>query len=117
MTQLPNNQVTNFMHYDLIVIGMGLSGLMAAKTAVEMGKKTLIIGKGMGSIGLFSNTIDLLGDLPKGMKLTNGLSQWVKDHPQHPYSKVGVEGVEEALSSFLSLFPEPYSFRSVNEEN
>ena len=34
------------MHYDLIIIGMGLSGLMAAKTAAEMGKKTLIIGKG-----------------------------------------------------------------------
>jgi glycerol-3-phosphate dehydrogenase subunit B len=105
------------MHYDLIVIGMGLSGLMAAKTAVEMGKKTLIIGKGMGSIGLFSNTIDVLGDLPKGVKLKNGLSQWVKAHPEHPYAKVGEERVEEALSSFLSLFPEPYSFRSVNEEN
>jgi len=105
------------MHYDLIVIGMGLSGLMAAKTAVEMGKKTLIIGKGMGSIGLFSNTIDLLGDLPKGVKLKNGLSQWVKSHPEHPYSKVGIERLNEALSSFLSLFPEPYSFRSVNEEN
>ena len=25
------------MHYDLIVIGMGLSGLMAAKTAAEAG--------------------------------------------------------------------------------
>jgi glycerol-3-phosphate dehydrogenase subunit B len=105
------------MHYDLIVIGMGLSGLMAAKTAVEMGKKTLIIGKGMGSIGLFSNTIDLLGDLPKGVKLKNSLSLWVKSHPEHPYSKVGIERLNEALSSFLSLFPEPYSFRSLNEEN
>lgn len=105
------------MHYDLIVIGMGLSGLMAAKTAVEMGKKTLIIGKGMGSLGLFSNTIDFLGELPKGVKLKNGLSQWVKGHPEHPYSKVGMERLNEALSSFLSLFPEPYSFRSVNEEN
>jgi glycerol-3-phosphate dehydrogenase subunit B len=105
------------MHYDLIVIGMGLSGLMAAKTAVEMGKKTLIIGKGMGSMGLFSNTIDLLGDIPKGVKLKNGLSQWVKSHPEHPYSKVGIDRLNDALSSFLSLFPEPYSFRSVNEEN
>jgi glycerol-3-phosphate dehydrogenase subunit B len=105
------------MHYDLIVIGMGLSGLMAAKTAVEMGKKTLIIGKGMGSLALFSNTIDLLGDLPKGTKLMNGLSQWVKGHPEHPYFKVGIERLNEALSSFLSLFPGPYSFQSLNEEN
>jgi flavin-dependent dehydrogenase len=32
------------MHYDLIIIGMGLSGLMAAKTAVEAGQKVLLLG-------------------------------------------------------------------------
>jgi flavin-dependent dehydrogenase len=42
------------MHYDLIVIGMGLSGLMAAKTAAESGQRVLIVGKGMGSLSLFS---------------------------------------------------------------
>ncbi len=105
------------MHYDLIVIGMGLSGLMAAKTAAEAGQKVLIVGKGMGSLYLFSNTIDLLGSLPKTMKVKEGLSQWVKDHPNHPYSKVGLEGMEEALGSFLSLFPPPYSFQSVGDGN
>lgn len=105
------------MHYDLIVIGMGLSGLMAAKTAAETGQKVLIVGKGMGSLYLFSNTIDLLGSLPKGKKTGEGLSQWIKDHPKHPYSKMGPEKIEEALSSFLSLFPPPYSFQSVGEGN
>jgi glycerol-3-phosphate dehydrogenase subunit B len=105
------------MHYDLIIIGMGLSGLMAAKTATEMGKKILIIGKGMGSLSLFSNTIDVLGNLPKTMRMKDGLSQWVKDHPEHPYSKVGSEQIEEALSSFTSLFPPPYSFQTVGDEN
>ena len=143
------------MHYDLIIIGMGLSGLMAAKTATEMGKKILIIGKGMGSLSLFSNTIDVLGSIPKTMKMEphrqtpdvdtkthwgehpvpedqftqeqvsgpfgtgirNGLSQWVKDHPEHPYSKVGLERIEEALSSFISLFPPPYSFEAAGDGN
>ena len=105
------------MHYDLIVIGMGLSGLMAAKTAAEMGKKILLIGKGMGSLSLFSNTIDVLGNLPETMNISNGLSQWVKDHPEHPYSKVGSEGIEEGLSSFISLFPPPYSFEAVGDGN
>jgi len=147
------------MHYDLIVIGMGLSGLMAAKTAAEAGRKVLLVGKGMGSLFLFSNTIDVLdlsplsgpktmkmepfkqdpdadpkvrrgehpvtedqfthgqvsGPLGTGMK--DGLSQWVKDHPEHPYSKVGLEKIEEALSSFLSLFPSPYSFQSIDDGN
>jgi glycerol-3-phosphate dehydrogenase subunit B len=105
------------MHYDLIVIGMGLSGLMAAKTAVEAGQKVLIVAKGMGSLCLFSNTIDLLGSLPKGKAVEEGIAQWIKDHPDHPYSKTGPEKIEQALSSFLSLFPPPYSFQTVENGN
>ena len=149
------------MHYDLIIIGMGLSGLMAAKAAaeVEAGQKILIIGKGMGSLSLFSNTIDVLGvpslvgskamkmephkqapDVdtkvrqgehpvpegqfthgqvsgPLGTGMSDGLSQWMKDHPTHPYSKVGPDRMKEALSSFVSLFPPPYSFQAINNEN
>lgn len=105
------------MHYDLIVIGMGLSGLMAARTAVEAGRKVLIIGKGMGCLTLFSNTIDLLGILPNTIKISDGLSQWINDHPKHPYLKVGFEKIEEAFSSFTSLFPYPYSFQTVGDGN
>ena len=105
------------MHFDLIVIGLGLSGLMAAKTAAEGGKKVLIVGKGMGTLCLFSNTVDLLGNLLKTVKVKDGLSQWVKDHPSHPYSKVGLKRVEEAFASFLSLFPSPYSFQSLGDGN
>jgi len=105
------------MPYDLIIIGMGLSGLMAAKTAAEAGQKVLIVGKGMGSLYLFSNTIDLLGSLPKGKETGESLSQWIKDHPKHPYSKMGPEKIEEALSSFLSLFPPPYSFQTIENGN
>jgi glycerol-3-phosphate dehydrogenase subunit B len=105
------------MHYDLIIIGMGLSGLMAAKMAAEMGKKVLIVGKGMGSLCLFSNTIDLLGKIPDKTEISDGLSQWIKAHPEHPYSKLGWERMSEALSSFLSLFPPPYSFQTIRNEN
>ena len=105
------------MHYDLIVIGMGLSGLMAAKTAVEMGRRTLIVGRGMGSLCLFSNTIDLLGCLPESMDINDGLSRWIKEHPRHPYSAVGSAGIGEAIHSFISMFPPPYSFQSIGNEN
>ncbi len=105
------------MHYDLIVIGMGLSGLMAAKTAAEKGKRVLIVGKGLGSLSLFSNTVDVLGSIPKTMKIREGLSQWTEDHPNHPYSRVGWERIEEALFAFTSLFPPPYSFETVGDGN
>jgi len=104
-------------HFDVIVIGMGLSGLLAAKTAVEAGQKVLLVGKGMGSLCFFSNTIDVLGSLPNTIKMKDGLSQWIKAHPEHPYSKMGLEKIEEALSSFLSLFPPPYSFQTIDNMN
>ena len=105
------------MHYDVIVIGMGLAGLMAAKTAAEAGKKVLIIGKGMGSLCLFSNTIDVLGQSPKTTEIRDSLSKWIEDHPLHPYSKIGLEKIEEALSCFISLFPLPYSFQTIDHMN
>jgi glycerol-3-phosphate dehydrogenase subunit B len=105
------------MHYDFIIIGMGLSGLMAAKTAAEAGRKVLIIGKGMGCLTLFSNTIDVLGKIPETTRLRDGLSQWIQDHPEHPYSKVGLTGIEQALSSFTSFFQSPYSFQTIGDGN
>jgi glycerol-3-phosphate dehydrogenase subunit B len=105
------------MHYDLITIGMGLTGLMAAKTASEAGQKVLIVGKGMGSLCLLSNTIDVLGQFPKTMGMRDGLSHWIKNNPEHPYSKVGLEKIEEALSCFVSLFPPPYSFQTIGSGN
>jgi glycerol-3-phosphate dehydrogenase subunit B len=98
-------------------MGMGLSGLMAARTAAEADKKVLIIGKGMGCLTLFSNTIDLLGKIPETTRLRDGLSQWIQDHPDHPYSKVGLTGIEEGLSSFTSLFHPPYSFQTIGDLN
>jgi len=105
------------MHYDLIVIGMGLSGLMAAKTVAGTGQKILIIGKGMGSLSLFSNTIDVLGLPPRDENIRDTISRWTEIHPEHPYSKVGWKNIEEALSSFTSLFPSPYSFETVGNGN
>jgi glycerol-3-phosphate dehydrogenase subunit B len=105
------------VQYDIIIIGMGLSGLMAAKTAAEAGRKVLIIGRGTGSLCLFSNTIDLLGDLPKAPDKGNALSRWIAEHPQHPYSKAGTAAIDEAFASFISLFPPPYSFQSMGGEN
>lgn len=97
------------MHFDLIITGMGLSGLIAAMTAVEMGKKVLIVGKGMGTICLFSNTIDLLGVIPLTVNVEEGLFDWIKTHPEHPYAKAGYERIKEAFLFFTSMFP-PFYF-------
>ena len=100
-------------HWDLIVIGMGLAGLTAARTAVEMGAKVLIVGRGIGSLALFGNTIDVLGTVPPATDLAAGVARWIAAHPDHPYARMGWGGIAESLGAFRELFPAPYSFAPV----
>jgi glycerol-3-phosphate dehydrogenase subunit B len=95
---------------DLIVIGTGLAGLMAARTAAEAGAKVLICGRGMGSVTLFGNTIDLMGAIPPGTDMAAGLKAWIAAHPEHPYARTGWTGIQAALAAFGKLFPPPYRF-------
>ena len=103
--------------WDLIVIGTGLAGLTAARTAVEMGARVLVVGRGMGSLALFGNTIDVLGAVPPGMSLETGVADWIAAHPDHPYARTGWTGIAEALIAFRKLFPPPYSFVAAEMSN
>jgi glycerol-3-phosphate dehydrogenase subunit B len=100
------------VHYDLIVIGMGLSGLMAAKTAVERGRKTLVLGSGMGCLSLFSHTVDVLAGISNENVMRESLSNWIDQHPHHPYARAGWQGISDGLLSFRSLFPDRYVFQA-----
>ncbi len=102
-------------HYHLIVIGLGLSGLMAAFTAAQAGKRVLVVGKGTGRLCLFSSSIDLLNSTQGDMH--NALSSWIAGHPEHPYAKAGPLRTMEALSEFGSLFSAPYLFTAVGPGN
>ena len=103
--------------WDLIVIGTGLAGLTAARTAIEMGARVLIVGRGMGALALFGNTIDVLGAIPPGVNLDAGLARWIAAHPDHPYARTGWAGIAEALTAFRELFTPPYSFVSAGMSN
>lgn len=103
--------------WDLIVIGTGLAGLTAARTAVEMGASVLLIGRGMGSLTLFGNTIDVLGETPPGADMETGVANWIAAYPDHPYARTGWLGISEALNAFRELFPPPYTFDSVGGGN
>lgn len=104
------------MRHDVIVIGAGLSGLMAAKTAIESGLKTMVLGKGMGMMHIFPGGIDLLGyhpenDMAVQEEVRSGLSRLIQDKPNHPYARVGLEDIERAVHSFSGLFdPEGYHY-------
>lgn len=103
--------------FDIIVIGTGLAGLTAARTAVGLGAKVLIVGRGMGALTLFGNTVDLLGEIPPETEMAEGMTRWIASHPDHPYARTGWGGIEKALDAFGELFPPPYHFRAQGPGN
>jgi len=91
------------MFYDVIVIGAGLSGLMAAEAAQSEGARVLLLAKGLGSLPLTTGCIDALGYFPSVSKIPLGspsafIDQLQRHNPDHPYVKVGKEKI---LSSFI----------------
>src|SRR5438034_4378451 len=47
--------------YDVVVVGLGLAGLVAALAAVSRGARTLVVGQGYGTLRFRPGTVDVLG--------------------------------------------------------
>ncbi|MBM7865960.1 anaerobic glycerol-3-phosphate dehydrogenase subunit B [Heliobacterium gestii] len=92
---------------DVLIIGAGLSGLMAAAKAAESGKKVTVAAKGMGSLSLSSGCIDLWGyDIDDPQQVCpNPLAQIARlgeVNREHPYTKVA-DVLEESLRCFQGI--------------
>ena len=83
------------MKFDSIVIGGGMAGLSAALRLAEAGQKTLLMASGQSALHFSSGSVDLLeseGD-PRA-----ALPAFMAEHPDHPYSKVGLASIEASLA-------------------
>lgn len=94
--------------YDVIVIGAGLAGLMAAAAAAELNKKVLVVAKGRGNLYSASGYIDFLGYYPTDCRqplenVTRALEDIVENNPQHPYALLGKEKIDQAFRFFLEV--------------
>jgi len=103
--------------FDLIIIGSGLAGLMAARTAVDRGARVLVVGRGLGGLTLFGNTIDVLGRLKGETDVAAGVENLARNCPGHPYARTGWEGIDRALQAFQTLFLPPDNFVGKRREN
>lgn len=102
---------------DVLVIGMGLSGLSAAWRASQRGKRVKVIAKGGGALFWQTGCIDVLGYLPRDFeRLVESPLQAIQElsvlSPRHPYSLLGFQQLDAALKSFQDLcasYELPYS--------
>jgi glycerol-3-phosphate dehydrogenase subunit B len=99
---------------DVVVIGAGLAGLTAAVRLAEHGRRVLLLAKGAGSTHLSSGTVDVLGYAPERVDSpAEALPGFLAERPDHPYAKVGVDGIA-AATTWLS---ERFGYRGDLERN
>lgn len=99
------------MKYDVVVIGAGMSGLIAAAKASENGKKVLLVSQGRGAVNLSSGCVDILGYSPvqENVCITNipeNLKLLISKSPEHPYAKVGFKKIMESITYFKKITQE-----------
>ncbi len=95
-------------HCDVLIIGAGLAGLIAAWQLSNRGIKTHVITKGWGATYLHTGCIDVLGYHPVNNlepleSPREGIIRLIHENTQHPYALVGEEVIEAGLNEFLEL--------------
>ena len=87
---------------DVVVIGAGLAGLLAALVASLQGKKVTLLSKGAGTVAISGGNVDLLGYV-QGQRVLDPWQGMDLLADNHPYKIIGKEKVRSAMSFFQSL--------------
>lgn len=104
---------------DVIVIGVGLSGLVAGLRLAQAGRRVLLVAKGIGATHLSSGTVDVLG-YAEGLveHPVSALPSFLAARPGHPYAKTGPAAVLVATEWFKRIVEaEGYPFAGSLADN
>jgi glycerol-3-phosphate dehydrogenase subunit B len=89
------------LHYDAVVVGAGVAGLVSAARLAEGGARVCVLAHGVGSTHLAPGTVDVLGYDPEPVEEpAAALPAFVEARPGHPYALMGVDAVAPALEWF-----------------
>lgn len=85
---------------DVVIIGNGVAGLMAALVSADEGKKVTLLSYGAGTFPLNSGVIDILGYNEQGKAVNSPIAGIGQVPDSHPYKKIGMAVIEDAIKYF-----------------
>ena len=94
---------------DVLVIGAGPAGLLAAWVARRRGAKVRVLASGIGTTHVSPGWIQVLNAAPGA-----SLEGWIAAHPQHPYALAGLAALRGGLDALREV-GEPAGLRYVGE--
>jgi glycerol-3-phosphate dehydrogenase subunit B len=107
----------NKRNYDVVVVGGGLSGLIAAAVAAESGKRTALLTKGAGTLSISAGVIDLLGYV-NGVATDEPLNAIASLPEGHPYKIIGKDNIVAALDYFQKCTAASgFAYKTANGRN
>lgn len=88
---------------DVLVIGSGMAGLVAALAAVARGKSVRVAARGAGALAISGGSVDLLGYVNGSPVRGNPLKSIPLLPHEHPYRIMGPGAVTEAMDFFIRV--------------
>lgn len=88
------------MKYNTIIIGGGLSGLLAGISLTRKGQSVAIISAGQSALHFSSGSFELYGNSENPLEGIATLPE------EHPYKKIGLERVEKYTNQVKDIFAE-----------
>lgn len=92
------------MRFDNLIIGGGLSGLVAGIALQRNGKHCAIVSAGQNALHFSSGSFGLLGKTPDSQVVTNPLETLESLPEAHPYRKMGAEAFARLSEGIVPLF-------------
>lgn len=93
------------LKFDVVVIGSGLSGVMAALRASSQGKKVAVVRKGWGASALVSGIFEIAPTQGEQVEFSSVLASLKAKNLYHPYHHLDLEALPTAFELFKKFFP------------
>lgn len=87
---------------DVIVVGSGLAGLMAAYMAARANLRVRILSEGAGALAIGGGYVDVLGYV-NGKRVENPFTEIPSLPAEHPYQIAGADNLKASLDELRSI--------------